>query len=412
MSFLKKIFIKDPQDIFSKGRKAFDQGDYIKAAQLFEKSYTKFNDAEMRVISIDNAAISAEYAEKYETAQALYFRTICTKLQTGQKPRKILPDIDKTLQIGRLCEKPVIPQNKLHLIKFLIFLSQKRFDKLMSYYKRIKFDSPDQYSQTTEKIWELIHLRSTFENREKLPHMDLPEEFNTILEDAEYVMQRCSLCEINLKVENQSENPRKGTEFGLEATITAHAPISIKKINLKTGTRGRIINTTMPELPLNLSAGENYTIIYSLIPNLPGEWLLGPLSLDYSIPSEQGEYPSLSKIITIEIDDAAPAVRISMESEIIEEDMEYLLTIYAENIGKTGIQNVKIALELPEGVEIYEGTTEKFISNLVEGEIFQYGIRVRFALDQSHFEGHIIRGNIYIDGDHRLSKCSLKLGGM
>jgi tetratricopeptide (TPR) repeat protein len=352
MSFLKKLFIKDPQDIFSNGRKAFDQGDYIKAAQLFEKSYKKFNEAEMRVISIDNAAISAEYAEKYEVSQELYFRTICTKLQTGQKPQKIIPDIDKTLQIGRLCKKPAISQNKLNLIKFLIFLSQKQFDKLSSFFQKLKFDSTDQYSQAIEKIWGLIHLASTFENSEKLPQMELPEEFNNILEDAEHVMQRCSLCDIILKVDEQSENPRKGTEFNLEVTITAHAPISIKKINLKTGTKGRIITTTIPELPLNLSTGENYSILFSLIPNLPGEWILGPLSLNYSIPEEHGEYPSLSKITTIKIDDATPAVKISMESETIEEDMEYLLTVYAENIGKTGIQNIKIAIELPNGVEI------------------------------------------------------------
>ncbi|MHA1969192.1 MAG: hypothetical protein ACW964_15510, partial [Candidatus Hodarchaeales archaeon] len=108
MSFLKKLFIKDPQVDFSKGRKAFDQGDYAKASRLFEKSHRRFNDTEMKVISIENAAISAEYAEKYETSQALYFHTIRTKLQSGQNPKNILPDIEKAIQIGHQCEKPLI----------------------------------------------------------------------------------------------------------------------------------------------------------------------------------------------------------------------------------------------------------------------------------------------------------------
>jgi uncharacterized membrane protein len=92
--------------------------------------------------------------------------------------------------------------------------------------------------------------------------------------------------------------------------------------------------------------------------------------------------------------------------------MEYLLTIYAENIGKTALQNVKITVDLPDGVEMREGTADKYISTLVEGELFQYNIRVNFALDQSHFQGHIIKGNIYIEEDQKLSKCSIKLGGV
>ena len=412
MSFLRKLLSRDPQDLFSKGRKAFDNGNYIKASQLFEKAHKKFTDSEMKVISIDNAAIAAEYAKRYEASQELYFRTICTKLYTGQKINKILPDIDKTIQIGRLCKKPTVSHNKLLLIKFLIFLSQKRFDQLSSLYRKRSGTSPDQYSEVLENIWKLIHLPSTFEKKEKMPLTGLPEEFSVVIEAAEHVMLRCSLCEIKMEVENQSENPKKGTEFNIRETITAHAAISINKNSLKTGTKGRLISDTTPELPLNLNSGENYTIIFSVIPNLPGKWSIGPLSLDYSIPLEQGEYPSSSNTINVEVNDAAPAVQISIESETIEEDMEYLLTVSAENIGKTALQNVKITVDLPDGVEMREGTADKYLSTLVEGELFQYNIRVSFALDQSHFQGHIIKGNIYIEEDQKLSKCSIKLGGV
>lgn len=412
MSFLRKLLSKDPQDLFSKGRKAFDNGDYIKASQLFEKAHKKFTDSEMKVISIDNAAIAAEYANRYETSQELYFRTICTKLHTGQKTSKILPDIDKTIHIGRLCKKPTVSHNKLLLIKFLIFLSEKRFDQLSSLYRKRSETSTDQYSQVLEKIWNLIHLPNTFEEKENMPLTGLPEEFSVVIEAAEHVMRRCSLCEINMEVENQSENPKKGTEFNLRVTITAHAAISISKSILKTGTRGRLISDTTPIIPLNLSSGENYTIIFSVVPNLPGKWSLGPLSLNYSIPLEQGEYPSSSNTINVEVDDAAPAVQISIESETIVEDMEYLLTITVENIGKTALQSIKITVDLPDGVEMREGTADKYISTLVEGELFQYNIRVNFALDQSHFQGHIIKGNIYIEEDQKLSKCSIKLGGV
>lgn len=411
MSFLKNLFIKDPQVDFSKGRKAFDQGDYARASRLFEKANRRFNDTEMKVISIENAAISSEYAEKYELSQKQYFHSIRTKLQTGQKPKNILPDIDKTIQIGRLCEKPPISHNKLNLIKFLIFLSQKDFNKLFSFYRKMKKNPSDTSIQSIEKIWDLINMMSTYENNVKLPHIDLSEDFNGILEDAEHVMQRCSLCEAIILRKEQDDILRKGSQFDVEVRITAHAPISINKINLKTGTRGRIIESTMPILPLNLSTGENYTIVFSVVPNLPGEWKIGPLNLDYSIPSEQGDYPSSSNKTSIEINDAAPALKISMDSETIEEDMEYLITVNAENIGKTILQNVKIDLMIPDGVLLREGTKEKYISTLVEGELFQYNVRLQFSLNESHFEGHIIRGNGFIENDQRLSKCSIKLGG-
>lgn len=276
----------------------------------------------------------------------------------------------------------------------------------------MKKNPTDLSIQSIEKIWNLINSMSTYENKENLPHIDLPEDFNGILEDAEFVMQRCSLCEAIIHVKDHDDILRKGSQFDVEVKITVHAPISIKKINLKTGTRGRIIESTMPILPLNLSTGENYTIVFSLVPNLPGEWKIGPLDIDYTIPSEQGDYPSSSKTIGIEISDAAPALKISMESETIEEDMEYLITVNAENIGKTILENVKLELIIPDGVLLKEGTKEKYISTLVEGELFLYDIRLQFSLNESHFEGHIIRGNGFIENDQRLSKCSIKLGGV
>ena len=91
--------------------------------------------------------------------------------------------------------------------------------------------------------------------------------------------------------------------------------------------------------------------------------------------------------------------------------MEYLITISAENVGKTTLQNVKILLEIPEGIKIHEGTMEKYISTLGEGESFQYDIRVRFPIDESHFSGHIIKISGFIEDNRRLSKYSLRLGG-
>ncbi|UCG90074.1 MAG: hypothetical protein JSU57_06325 [Candidatus Heimdallarchaeota archaeon] len=411
MHILRRIFRIDPQRDFSKGRKAFDQGKYALASKIFLKTHNQFDTIDMKIISLENAAISAEYAEMFERSLELYYRTILIKLHTDQLPKEVLQDVDKAIYMARQCEDPPIPINKIFYMKFLIFLSQKDFDQLNAFFKKLKFEASDEYSKAIEKSWTLIHSSDTFEKKEPLPQVGLPNEFYSISETAEQVMQRCSLCEIFLKTTDQSELIQKGTEFSLSATLTAYANLSIQKIHLKTGTRGRILTSSEPEFPFRMSTGENYSIIFSLIPNLPGEWLLGPLSLVYSIPSESGEYPVVSKPISFMVEDAAPALKLTMESETIEEDLEYLITISAENVGKTALQDVKIVSEIPEGIKIHEGTKEKHISTLGEGESFQYEIRVRFELDRTHFSGYIVKINGYIEDDRRLSKSSIRLGG-
>jgi hypothetical protein len=411
MFILRRIFGFDPQNEFSKARMAFDQGKYSLAAKLFEKTYKRFDTIDMKIISLENAAIAAEYADMYEKSLELYYHTLLIKLSSGQRPKEVLNDIDKAVQMLKHLEKPSIPINKLIYMKFLIILSEKEFDQLNAFYRKINFELADKYKEAVVQTWTLIHSSNMADKKEPLPQVDLPNEFSSILTGAEKVMQRCSLCKIELKIIGQPEEIQKGTEFDLAASITAQANLSVGRLNLKTGPRGRLLTSSTPELPLKLSTGENYSIIYSLIPNLAGEWLLGPLSIIYSIPSEDGEYPVISAPISLSVKDAVPALKLTMNFETIEEDFNYLITISAENVGKTGLQNVKIVPEIPDGVKIYEGTSEKFISTLGEGESFQYEIRVRFDLDKSHLSGYIIKANGYIEDNRKLAKCSIKLGG-
>jgi hypothetical protein len=410
MFILRRIFGIDPQNDFSKARMAFDEGKYSLASKLFEKTYKRFDTIDMKIISIENAAIAAEYADMFEKSLELYHHTLLIKLSSGQRPKEILNDIDKAIQMARHLEKPSIPSSKFIFMKFLIFLSEKEFDQLNALYNKLNLEPGDKYKVAIEKTWALIHSSDIFEKNENLPQVDLPKEFNSILAQAEKVMQRCSLCEIELRTISKSEDIQKGTEFEISAIITAQANLSIKKLNLKTGPRGRLLSSTTPELPLKLSTGENCSIIFSLIPNLPGEWPLGPLSLIYSIPSEEGDYPVISAPISYIVKDAEPALKLSMNYETIEEDFEYLITISAENVGKTDLQDVKIVPEIPQEIKIFEGTSEKYISTLGEGESFQYEIRVRFDLDKSHLSGYIIKVNGYIEDDKKLSKCSIRLG--
>ncbi len=409
--FLKKYFQRDPSTLFSKARDAFDKGQYEKASKMYENVYLKLDTLEMRVISLENAAIAAEFAKKYENSQRLYFQLVLYKLANKFKTTKeILGDIDKAIQLTKYMQKLSIPVNKLNYMKFLIFLSEKKFEQVGSFYDRIKTENPDEYSTAINEAWNLIYSYETLEEQKQLPHLDLPVEFDQIFKEAEKVMQRCSLCEISLSID-QNQLIEKGSRFNLQCKLTAHAQISIQEIKLKTGTRGRILSNTLPDLPLKMSTGENYSLFYILIPNLPGLWELGPLSLVYNVTSEEGEYPTVSKPITIEVEEAKPEFTLLMDSETLEEDLDYIVRITAENTGKTVLQDVKIVVEIPETVQIVEGTNEKQISTLSEGEAFTYEIRIKFSLEKTHFEGNIIKANGYIGETIRLAKSSLKLGG-
>ncbi|MFX0172485.1 MAG: tol-pal system YbgF family protein [Candidatus Hodarchaeota archaeon] len=412
MSFFRQLFRRDPKLDLSKGQQAFNQRKYKLALKLFENAYKRFENIEMKLIALDNAALSAENAGLYEKASEFYYQAILKKMTNDEyQTKEVMQDIERAIQTIHLSQKPPISINKLYFMKFLIILSEKKFEKLTSFYNKLKLGISDDYRDAIEKTWDLIHSPDTYLKKASIPNALLPEEFNTIKKKAEKIMQRCSLCTVFLKVSDQTELIQKGDEFPLSASLTAHAPLSISSINLKTGTKGRVLSSTIPELPLKMSTGEDYSIVFSLTPNLPGEWAVGPIFIKYSIPSESGKYTVASEPYPILIEEATPALKLSMESETIEEDFDYLIVILVENIGKTIIQNVKIQTEIPVEVKINEGTNEKYISSLVEGEIFQYNLRVQFALDKTHFDGHLIRTYAFIENDRKISKCSIKLGG-
>ena len=365
----------------------------------------------MKLLSLDNAALSAENAEMYDKASEFYYQSVLHLVSNNHPYKEILVAIDRSLRMNKISQKQIYSSNLLQYLKFLIFLSLKQFDKLAFLYEQNRRDFSDSYGKAIHKAWTLIHDADTFTQKETLPKIEIPPEFNTILTNAEEVMQRCSLCYAEIFQTEEDSIIEKGTDFSVSATLTAYAPISIHHILLKTGTRGRIISNSLPELPLNLSTGENYTLNFDLIPNLPGKWKIGPLVLNYKIPNEEGEYPGSSNKLKVTAKDAAPAMKIHMNPETVEEDMEYSITIIVENIGKTSLQDVKIDVEIPDGVEVSQGTQEKIISSLAEGETFEFEISVKFDLEQTHFEGHIIKIQGYFSGNQRLAKASVKIGG-
>ncbi|MHA1972147.1 MAG: hypothetical protein ACTSW1_04070 [Candidatus Hodarchaeales archaeon] len=416
MSFLKKIFQSNPEIDLDKGQKAFNKKQYKKALKLFKRAHKNFKKQkshEYELITLDNAALSAEKAELYDTALKLYFDLLITRLEKEKNLRETMKDLERASNMARLSQNPSISPFKLLYMKFLIYLSQKDFDTVTNLYEKVRKDPVDEYAEKLVETWKLIHEPDTFIDKKGLPQIDLPVEFSNIFKSAEEVMQRCSLCEVNLNLaeREKKENISKGDEFPISVKLNAYAPISINSINLK-ATKFRVMSSTLPHLPLKMGTGENYTSMFSLIPNLPGEWVIGPVTLNYSLPSEDGEYPAKSNTLTISVQEAAPALKIVTESETLEEDMEYIVYISVENIGKTALQDIEITLEIPEGVTLKEGTSEKSISTLVEGEIFTYEIKLQFDLEKTHFEGHVIRVNGYIEqGKKRLAKSSILLGG-
>ncbi len=412
MSIFRQIFRPDPNFDFSKGKTAFEEKKYKSAYRSFMKAYKRFNSLDMQLLALDNAAVSAEKASIFEEASECYYKAVLLKLSDNRPTKEVMIEIDHVLQAIRLSKNPSIPSNKLLYMKLLIFLSKKQFDKLSSFYKKLRMKDNDEYKEAINTTWNLVHSKDTLEMHTSLPNIELPNEFNTYKKEAEHIMQRFGLCSIVLNEYNDPNLIQKGSEFSILVSLTAHSALSIKSINLKTGTRGRVLTSSIPELPLNLSSGENYSIIFSLLPNLPGEWVIGPLAISYSIPSEgEFEFPASSQPINVTVKEALPSLTIIMEKQTIEEDFEYLLRIKTENTGKTALMNVKLLVELPEGVQIIEGTTEKFISTFVEGETFQYEILVRFVIDQTHFDGHIIKAIGFIDENQQIAKSSIKLGG-
>lgn len=417
MSFIRRLFRVDPRIELIKGRKAFGQRNYKSALKSFEKAFKHINaaDVDRRILCLDNAALSAEKVPLFEKTSELYFQLILLKLahKTGRPSKLVMVDIDRAIAAVRASARPAIPVNKLLFMKFLIFLAENDLNKLVQYYKKLEIRSNDEYGDVFDRTWDLIHASDTFVKKKQLPSIDLPKEFLPVRQEAEQIMQRLSLCQVTLLQFDDSQLLEKGSPFSISGSFTSHAELTIVSISLRVGSRGRIVSSTQPELPLTLREGASQSLQFSLIPNLPGTWIVGPLSVVYSIPSDQNQdqkYSVVSKTVVMSVKEAVPALRLSIAAETIEKDYEYRITINAENVGKTTLQELKITTEIPDGVEISEGTEEKFIGVLGQGELFQYELRLVLAVDRTHFDGHIVKAAGSIQ-NQRLAKCSLKISG-
>ena len=85
MSFIRRIFGVDPQTNFEKGKIAFDNNNFKSAFKLFNKAYQQFDIEEMKLLALDNAALSAEKAKLFENAAEMYYQQIL-RVTSGRKP--------------------------------------------------------------------------------------------------------------------------------------------------------------------------------------------------------------------------------------------------------------------------------------------------------------------------------------
>ncbi|MFW9777306.1 MAG: hypothetical protein ACFFE8_00550 [Candidatus Heimdallarchaeota archaeon] len=415
MYLIRRIFRVDPRIELKKGQKAFDQRNFKSALKSFEKAFKRLSNVDMQIMALDNAALCAEKASLFEKATELYYQLILLKLshKTTKPSRLVMSDINRAMAVARLSPKPIIPISKFLLMKFLIFLGENDLDKLIPFYEKLNHEVNDEYKAAIDTTWELIHTQDTYVQKKPLPEIDLPREFLSVRQEAEHFMQRLSLCQVTSLTLDNSKSLEKGTPFSISGSFTVHAELAIVSISLRIGSHGRIVSSNLPQLPITMTEGASQMVHYSLIPNLPGKWTIGPLTVVYRIPADHNtsqEYSVVSKTLIASIKEAPPALQLSMVYETMEEDHEYTITISAENIGKTSLQDLKIILEIPDGVELGTGTEQKTIGILGQGEVFSYELKVQFSMDRTHFEGHILKAAGYIQ-NKRLAKCSLKIGG-
>ncbi|MFW9854054.1 MAG: hypothetical protein ACFFFG_03310 [Candidatus Thorarchaeota archaeon] len=415
MYLIRRIFRVDPRVELKKGQKAFDQRNFKSALKSFEKAFKKLSNVDMQIMALDNAALCAEKAFLFEKATELYYQLILLKLSNkNTKPsRLVMTDVNRAIAVAKSSPKPIIPVSKFLFMKFLIFLGENDLDKLIPLYEKLDHEVNDEYKEAIDTTWELIHAQDTYVQKKPLPDIDLPREFLPVKQEAEHFMQRLSLCQVTSLTHDSSKSLEKGSPFSVSGSFTVYAELAIASISLRIGSHGRIVSSILPQLPITLTEGTSQTVHYSLIPNLPGEWIIGPLTVVYRIPADHNttqEYSVISKTVTASIKEAPPALQLSMVSETIEEDHEYMITISAENIGKTSLQDLKIIMEIPDGVELDLGTGQKTIGVLGQGEVFSYELKIQFSLELTHFDGHIVKAAGYVQ-NKRLAKCSLKIGG-
>ena len=227
-----------------------------------------------------------------------------------------------------------------------------------------------------------LETYSNFINPEKIWERDdfivfpdqFPKEFTTYVRSVQDVIRGASALTISL-VPSVSEL-KAGQQMTLKIKITNHTPLLIEKLYLQPGSKGQFVSTTYDAKKINLTEKTSIEYDFILEPHLTGQWVIGPLTVNYLVNGSN--YETKSDTVRITVNPGSKELTLGIDFSVIEEDFEFEFISHIENSGETPLEDIKIQLKIPSAGKFTEGAPERSIFELRNGEKIEFSNRVKF----------------------------------
>ncbi|MHA2498294.1 MAG: hypothetical protein ACXAEL_01890 [Candidatus Hodarchaeales archaeon] len=382
--FFKRILAKIlrrrlPEELFAEARELFAEHEYKFAYVLFKKAERGFHgiDLEMEQKSAISAATCASFLDLEHEAGQHLFRAARLSISLERPLTETIHLVDKAAKAMLSTENA--KANEIAEILTTLYISHIANNDLPRARKvalNPKLEGPSTRSQVIAALDQLVQERSPLLQSYEMEWDLLPEEFSTLSEGLDSVLRGyTSLKPRLIPPKHEVYDVKNPLEVCIE--LKSSEKICINHISLRTGSKGSIVDRPKFETDeSHILPGESQSYAFVVEAHLPGEWTIGPGIIEYELgPNLQFEIET--EECQIMVRKPTPILYCGMKLEEAAEAHQCRLIIELENKGPGIVEDLRIALSIPDGLSILDGTQEKQLASLAPSQNFSYEIGLR-----------------------------------
>lgn len=387
---LAKILRKrPPEELFAEARELFAEHEYKFAYALFKKAERGFsgNNPEMEQKSAISAATCASFLDcEHEAGQHL-FRAARLSL-TLKHP------LSDTIHLADRAVKAMLSTDdaKLNEIEeilralFTLYLSKNDFSRARKVAANPKFQGTSPASNVIAELDHLIRERSSALQSHKIDWTFLPEEFSALSKQLSAVLKGyTSLNPTIFAPKLQTIDVKEPLEVVIE--LSCSQEIKLSQLSLRTGSKGAVVKRP------NLDSDQTIVLpdrpkkyLFLVEAHLHGEWTIGPAIISYEVaPNLQFEIET--ERFNIMVNEPVPTLHCEMTLVDAPEAHECRLIVELENKGPGTVENLQIALSIPKGLSLIDGTPKKELVSLAPSQNFSYDLGLRSDVAMNMLKG-------------------------
>ncbi|MFQ5978265.1 MAG: hypothetical protein ACE5OZ_09065 [Candidatus Heimdallarchaeota archaeon] len=377
---LAKILRKrPPEELFAEARELFAEHEYKFAYALFKKAERGFSgkNPEMEQKSAISASTCASFLDcEHEAGQHL-FRAARLSLTLKHPLSDAIHLADRAVKAMLSTDDAKL--NEIEEILgalYALHLSKNDFSRARKVAANPKLQGTSPASKAIAKLDHLIRERSNVLQSYKIDWTFLPEEFSTLSKQLDAVLKGyTSLDSIILAPKLQAIDVKEPIEVAIE--LSSSHEIKLNHLSLRTGSKGAVVKRP------NLDSDQTLVLpdrpkkyLFLVEAHLHGDWTIGPAIIGYEVAPDL-QFEIETETFDIMVNEPVPTLHCEMKLIDAPEAHECRLIVELENKGPGTVENLQIALSIPNGLSLIDGTPKKQLASLAPSQNFSYDLGLR-----------------------------------